>query len=89
MNESIAPRHLDVERSAVPIERLPRCRGEHIFREADKASARPRIFTGTLMVIMPVCHSATSASMRNDRIIAPCLGRLWRHVDSRGLLAGQ
>src|SRR5439155_25478062 len=71
----VAPRQLDVERSAIAVERLPRCRLEHKFRKADKAPARPRIFTGTLMVIMPVCHSATPTSVRNDRIIARCPGR--------------
>ena len=48
----VAPRQLDVERSAIAVERLPRCRPEHMFRKADKAPARSRIFTGAPVVIM-------------------------------------
>jgi hypothetical protein len=42
-----------------------------------------------LMVVMPVCHSATSASMRNDRIIAQRRGRRGGgHVRTAGDDAG-
>jgi hypothetical protein len=53
-------------RAAIAIERLPRCRCKHVFHEADIASARPSIISGTFVIITPVCHPATSASMRCD-----------------------